>query len=118
MKGYILLWKDKNSNEVHFDSYAKCENGTLADTLKKQKISLTKLLGGKDIVRTYRTWTHHGCGGYVTHWFFDYKNYDKVVANIKSYDYKVLLNVREYYDSELKCNVIKSLETGEELLRY
>ena len=48
----------------------------------------------------------------------DYKNYDKVVANIESYDYKVLLNVREYYDPEQKCNVIKSLETGEEILRY
>ena len=51
--------------------------------------SKTVILGGKEIVKRTRYWTHKGGGNWVTEWYVNEKDIDKCIASVKYFGYNI-----------------------------
>lgn len=68
--------------------------------------SVTKLLGGKEIVRMSRYWTYHGGGSWITEWFI---KKDKLLECKQAVEKASCELIVQDYDQVQKKYVLKSL---------
>lgn len=76
-KPKIILQID-HSGETY---YLKHVEGTLP-----RNVSITKALGGKDIVNRSRWYCYKSCGAWITEWFISKNDIDKAKESLKSFD--------------------------------
>lgn len=55
------------------------------------KHSHTEILGGKDIVRRCKYWTHHGGGNWITEWWINGNHLQDCINSAKKFGYEITL---------------------------